>query len=122
MFKAQNQAAVSGASGLKIQLSLSELVKHATTSSYILPTPLFFSVCTEGPYHELWAHYTQIENDRKFNMALLKICRGVLLDGVVEFILAVDNVLRWGTGQFVDSVVERLEKVARRALTESFHP
>jgi hypothetical protein len=99
-----------------MQLSLSELVRRSTTSSNVPPIPLFFSICTEGPYHELWAHYTHIEDDvRKFKMALIKICHGVLLDGVVDFIFAVDNVLRWGTGQFVDSVVERLGKVARRA-------
>jgi hypothetical protein len=41
-------------------------------------------------------------------MTLLKICHGVLLNDVVEFML------RWGTGQFVDSVAERLRKVARK--------
>ena len=59
IFEAQNQAAVSGASGLKIQLSLNELVKRSTTSSDVPPSlskdqpPLFFSIYTEGPYHEL---------------------------------------------------------------------
>lgn len=120
IFVAQNQAAVSGASGLKIQLSLNELVKRSTTnvapSTSIDQPPLFFSICTEGPYHELWAHYTHIEDDvRKFNMKLLKICNGVLLESVEDFILTVDNVLRWGTGRFLQSVVERLEKVASKA-------
>lgn len=120
VFEAENQAAVSGACGLKIQLCLDELAKDATTSSDILSSknqpPLFFSICTQGPFHELWVHYTNVEHGvRKFNMALLKICHGVLLNGVVDFIIAVDNMLRWGTGQFVESVVERLGKVARRA-------
>ncbi|MCJ1430460.1 hypothetical protein MMC29_008378 [Sticta canariensis] len=77
--EAQNQVAVSRACRSKIQLALSELVKRAKTSFYIRPTPLFFSVCTEGRYHELWADYTQIENDRKFNMALLKILILILI-------------------------------------------
>jgi len=122
VFEAENQAAVSGASGLKIQLCLNELVKRATTSSDVQPTPsnspppLFFSVCTEGPYHELYAHYTYIEDGvRKFNQTLLEICHGMLLKSVVDFLVVIDNVLRWGTGQFLESVVERLGKVARRA-------
>lgn len=116
VFEAQNQAAVAGASGLKIQLSLNELVKRSTISSDAEnQPPLFFSICTEGPYHELWVHYTHIEDDvREFNMKLLKICNGVLLEGVEDFLITVDNVLRWGTGQFLKSVVERLGKVARK--------
>ncbi|KAI9861208.1 MAG: hypothetical protein M1813_005381 [Trichoglossum hirsutum] len=122
VFEAESQAAVSGASGLRIQLDLNELVKRATTSSDVPPIysnatpPLFFSVCTEGPYHELYAHYTHTKNGvRNFNQTLLKICNGTLLETVVDFIVVVDNVLRWGTGQFLESVVERLEIVARKA-------
>ncbi|KAI9693819.1 MAG: hypothetical protein M1822_003090 [Bathelium mastoideum] len=122
VFEAQNQASISGASGLKIQLRLNTLVKRATAQSDIASIslenqiPLFFSICTEGPYHELWAHYTHLENDVcKFEMTLLKICHGVLLQGLEDFITAIDNVLRWGTGQFLQSVVDRLEKVARKA-------
>lgn len=121
IFEAENQAAVSGACGLKILLCLDELVKNASTSSDVLPTPskstlpLLFSICTEGPVHELWVHYTIIENGvRKFNMRLLKTCHGMLLEDVVGFLVAVDNVLGWGTGEFLDGVVERLGKVARR--------
>jgi hypothetical protein len=59
--EAENQAAVSGASGLKIQLCLDDLVKRSKAGPDIpttpskSPTPLFFSICTEGPYHELFA-------------------------------------------------------------------
>ena len=120
IFEAQNQAAVSGASGLKIQLSLDKLVKRLHPEGPPIPSknepPLFFSICTEGPYHELWAHYTLMEDGmRKFKMKLLKICNGVLLEGVEDFIVAVDNVLRWGTGPFLESVVDRLADVAREA-------
>lgn len=119
VFEAQNQAAVSGASGLKIQLSLNKLVERTSSNVSPIPSkdqpPLFFSICTEGPYHELWAHYTHIEDGvRKFNMKLLKICNAVLLEGMEDFIVAVDNVLRWGSGPFLESVVERLGRVARR--------
>jgi hypothetical protein len=123
IFEAENQAAVSAACGLKIQLSLDELAQSAaTTSSGLEPTPskdrcpLFFSVCTQGPNHELWVHWTQVEDGlRKFNQALLEICHAVLLKTVADFIVAVDNVLCWGTGPFLDSVVDRLRKVARKA-------
>ena len=124
IFEAQNQAAVSGASGLKIQLSLDKLVKRLHPEKPPIPSknepPLFFSICTEGPYHELWAHYTLMEDGmRKFKMELLKICNGVLLEGVEDFIVAVDNVLRWGTGPFLESVVDRLADVAREAAIRS---
>ena len=126
VFEAENQAAVSGACGLKIQLCLDELVTRATASSNSefapaeYPPALFFSICTEGPLHELWVHWTSVEGGvRKFNMTLLKYCHGVLLEGVEDFMIAVDNMLRWGTSQFIDSVVERLGKVARKAMLNS---
>ncbi|OAP54566.1 hypothetical protein AYL99_11014 [Fonsecaea erecta] len=123
VFEAQNQAAVSGACGLKMQLLLNELVKRSTSGQIDGPhpqsngsPPLFFSICTEGPYHELWVHYTHMKNNiREFNMALLKICNGMLLESVGDFIAAVDDVMRWGNGKFFDSVVERLGIVARGA-------
>lgn len=65
IFEAQNQAAVAGACALKIQLDLENLARPIrrmssdTSSSASRALPLmFFSVCTEGPSHELWAHYT----------------------------------------------------------------
>ena len=116
VFEAENQAAVSGACGLKIQLCLDELAKSTTTNISKDRPPLFFSICTQGPYYELWVHWTKVEDGvRKFNQALLEICHGVLLKTVDDFIVAVDNVLRWGTGPFLDSVVDRLGKVARKA-------
>ncbi|KAL8974513.1 MAG: hypothetical protein Q9197_001246 [Variospora fuerteventurae] len=124
VFEAQNQAAVSGAGGLKIQVSLDELVKRATkdfepslTSLKKDRLPLVFSICTEGPYHELWAHYTVIEDDeRQFKMVLLDICHGMLLEYVEKFFVRVDNVLNWATGPFLNSVVEDLGKIARKAI------
>ncbi|MCJ1353491.1 MAG: hypothetical protein MMC33_003477 [Icmadophila ericetorum] len=54
VFEAQNQAAVSGAGGVKIQMILDELVKRATRSSDVplIPSknrpPLVFAICSEG--------------------------------------------------------------------------
>ncbi|KAL8811904.1 MAG: hypothetical protein Q9200_001429 [Gallowayella weberi] len=124
IFEAENQAAVSGACGLKIQLSLDDLVRKVNptpTSSDIspgssAPPPLFFSVCTEGPIHELWAHYTLIENGvRKYKMTLLNCCNAVKLKDAEEFLIAFYNVCSWGAGGFLDSVVERLGKVVKAA-------
>jgi hypothetical protein len=73
IFEAENQAAVSGAYALKIQLDLDSLVKSSTTTS---PSnthpPLFFTVTTQGPIHELWYHWTVVKDGvRKFESKLL---------------------------------------------------
>ncbi|KAL8800937.1 MAG: hypothetical protein Q9182_004819 [Xanthomendoza sp. 2 TL-2023] len=124
MFEAENQAAVSGACGLKVQLCLDDLVRkvnRSATSANISPSsstspPLFFSVCTEGPIHALWAHYTLIENGvRKYQMTLLKCCNAVKLKDAEEFLFAFYNICNWGAGGFLDSVVERLAKVVNAA-------
>lgn len=122
VFETQNQAAVSGASRVKIQIMLDGLVKRATRSSDIplIPSrnqpPLIFSICSEGPQHELWAHYTIIEDgERQFNMALLNTCHGVMPKQVESFLVQVDNVLNWTVGPFLKSVVDGLGKVARKS-------
>jgi hypothetical protein len=124
IFEAENQAAVSGACALKIQLDLDDLVEQATESSGAQPTssntelPLFFSICTQGPIHELWAHWTVVEDDvRMFHSKLLDSCNALLLGRGEEFMLKLNNVGLWGTGPFMKSVVERLGKVARQAKT-----
>ena len=118
--EAQNQAAVSGASALNFQLHLTEMAKSAVSefndSQY--QYPLFFSICTEGPYHELWAHYTCVEEGRRiFNMKLVKICNAMLKETIEGFFIAVDNVLRWGADTFLKSVADRMRLVAVKTLT-----
>ena len=122
VFEAQNQAAVSGASGVKIQMMLDELVKRATRSSNDSLTlsrnrlPLVFAICSEGPQHELWAHYTVIEDgEHQFNMALLNTCHAVMPKQVEKFFFQVDNVLNWTAGPFLKSVVDGLGKVVRKS-------
>ena len=118
VFEAQNQAAVSGAGGVKIQMILDELVKRATRSSNVALTPLknqpplVFAICSEGPQHELWAHYTVIDDgEQQFNMVLLNTCHGLMLKQVESFFVQVQNVLNWTAGPFLKSVVDRLGKV-----------
>lgn len=122
VFEAENQAAVAGACGLKIQLVLDELVKCAIGKPDALPISskdqpqLFFSVCSEGPYHELWAHYIIVENGRhKFKMVLLDACNATILKQVEKFIIEVDNIMIWTVGPFLKSIVERLKTVAEKA-------
>lgn len=122
IFEAENQAAVSAACGLKIQLDLNDLVDHATETSGAHSTlsdaepPLFFSVCTQGPIHELWAHWTVMEDEtRVFQSKLVDSCNALLPSHGEEFLSKLHNVCAWGTGSFMESVVERLGKVARQA-------
>lgn len=144
--EAENQAAGTGACAINMQLRLDELVKRNTakpskdqppTSYDSLPAPskdqpprlpppsedqipLFFPICTEGPIHVLWVQWTEVKHGkRQYNMRPLKCVYGTLLDGLMDFFVMVDNVLRWGTGHFLESLVVRLGKVARNAETEA---
>lgn len=50
-----------------------------------------------------------------FNMIILKTCHASLRAEGFEFLTAVDNVMRWGTGDFLKNIVERLGIVAKLA-------
>ena len=122
IFEAENQASVSAACGLKIQLDLDNLVDRGTTSSGALPTtsntdpPLFFTICTQGPIHELWAHWTVVEDGvRMFESKLLDSCNALLLKQGEDFVVRLNNMGLWGLGPFMKSVVQRLGMVAGKA-------
>lgn len=51
IFEGQNQAVTSGACALNIQRSLVDLTNEEPDQ------PLFSSMCTQGPLHEIWAHF-----------------------------------------------------------------
>lgn len=53
VYEAQNQAAVSGACSLKILHGLDGLVFKSKPGSNSKGQPIVFSVCTEGPIHQL---------------------------------------------------------------------
>ncbi|KAI9705730.1 MAG: hypothetical protein M1820_004978 [Bogoriella megaspora] len=123
IFEAQNQAAVTGACALKIQLSLNNLVDRGVIGSDPQLTTseheplLFFAVCTEGPIYEIWAHWTVVEDDvRMFGSTLLDNCNMILLEQGENFLVKLDNICTWGNGSFVTSVVDRLKKVAERII------
>jgi hypothetical protein len=120
LFEAENQAAVSGACGLKIQLDLDNLADREGTTTSKTEPPLFFTVCTQGPIHELWAHWTLVEDGvRMFKSTLLDSCNALLLEQGEDFIVRLDNMCLWGLGPFMESVVKRLEMVARKSKVRS---
>ena len=118
IFEAQNQAAVAGSCSLRMQYRLDEFVTLMTGQSASKDnTSLFFSVCTEGPYHELWAHYMYVEGGvDKFGQVLLEVCNLMLLRSVVNFVNLIEKVMRWGVGSFLDSIIERMSKVVQNGL------
>ncbi|MCJ1395354.1 hypothetical protein MMC18_008238 [Xylographa bjoerkii] len=109
VFEAQNQAAVSGSCMMKMQHQLDKLTELSAPESYENKEPLAFSICTEGPHMELWAHYTTSQDGlRNYNMRILQTCHASLLNGVVDFLLVVDRVLSWGCSDFLDNVTKQL--------------
>lgn len=115
-FEAQNQVAVSGACALKILYDLDNVANRARPGSQSNDQPIIFSICTQGPYHELWAHYVLIKNGiRTYQMSILKTCNAALRDELLGFLKAVDNVIRWGTGALLDQISKQLGDVAKAA-------
>ena len=116
VFDAENQAAVSGACALKILHTLDDLAGRSGLGALSKNQPMVFSVCTEGPYHELYAHYTTLEDKfRKFNMVLFKTCNALIYDELFGFLLAVDNVMSWAVGDFLGNITKQLGELAKAA-------
>ncbi|KAL9607271.1 MAG: hypothetical protein Q9167_007802 [Letrouitia subvulpina] len=117
IYEAQNQAAVSGACSLKILHDLDDLVRKSDPGNYSKVQPIMFSVCTEGPIHQLWVHYTIGEHgdgNRMYYMAQVKTCDvGVWDDNILLFLEAVDNVLKWGSGEYKEAIAEQLSTIWR---------
>ena len=109
VFEAQNQAAVSGSCMMKMQHQLADLFDLIAPRSHDKKEPLAFSICTQGPYMELWAHYTtSVSGIRKYNMNIVQVCNALILDGVLDFLVIVDRVLSWACSEFVDNVAKQL--------------
>jgi len=53
-------------------------------------------------------------------MVPVKTCRTPILDEVLQWIMLVDNVVKWGAVKYLEGVVERLGMVARRGLLQDF--
>ncbi|KAF1350505.1 hypothetical protein EJ07DRAFT_139040 [Lizonia empirigonia] len=101
LVSAQNQAAISGASMLRILKDLEE-----TTNSHPTSPLLCFSIVTEGPAHELWVHF---EHAEAFHMEAIKSWRMTRASDVEEFVRALARIIEWGRGRFRDSIIARLD-------------
>ena len=121
IYEAQHQAAVSGACSVKILHDLDRLVHTSDPGSYSRgQQPMVFSVCTEGPIHQLWVHYTTAEDghndsDRMYYIAQIKSCDVGIRDHVPGFLEAVDNVMRWGSCKHKETIAEQLNIVWQRS-------
>ena len=114
VYEAQNQAATSGGCMTNLQHILTDLTERASPGSYYSKVPLAFSICTEGPYMELWVHYaTSTKGVRMYNMNILRTCHASIKKGVVEFITAVDRVMSWARTEFLNEIADQLLLVAR---------
>ena len=92
---------------------LYKLNDSAGIASHSSSLPLVFSICTQGPIHELWAHYSTVESGfRRYDMRLIAQCNVVIQDGLLRFMKAIDNVMTWGVGDSFQSVIERLVAIA----------
>ena len=113
IYEAQNQAAVSGACSLKILHDLDDLVRKSDPACS-KGQPIVFSICTEGSIHQLWVHYTTArDGDRVYHMAIIKTCDMALCNDVPGFLEAVDNVMRWGSGDHKKTIAKQLRIVWR---------
>ncbi|MCJ1426156.1 hypothetical protein MMC29_004058 [Sticta canariensis] len=126
IYEAQNQAAVSGACSLKILHDLDDLVYKSDPESYSKRQPIMFSVCTEGPIHQLWVHYTTDEvrhndSDRLYCMAQVKTCDVGIRNDVLGFLEAVDNVMRWGSSKHKETIAEQLKTINDKLINGEAH-
>ena len=120
IYEAQNQAGVSGAGMLMVQEQLNDLAAHQCPNSAQPKEPLAFSICTEGPYMELWVHYvTLIQDTRFYNMNLLKICHASCPETVKEFLIAVESIMTWARSELLDHVAKQLSLVWKAAQQEA---
>ena len=139
---AEDQAAIFRACALKIQLGLDKLLRASKPSlrrtnpqqvpmvcqylrsiiSRTCPHHLTTKCLFSSPYPMkvlcMWsgAHWTEVRSaipQRSYNMMTLKCIYGSLSDGLLDFFVMVDNIQRWGTGHFQESMVTRLLEVAR---------
>ena len=82
ILEVQNQASVSGSRMTNLQHKLADLTRTAAPTYSGYEAPLAFSICPEGPYFELWIHYTTLyDKVRMFNMNILATCHASLLSG-----------------------------------------
>ena len=98
-----------------LQHKLADLADRASAGVHRSKNPLAFSICTEGPHLELWVHYTTSQEGRDYKMNLLKTCHASIPEGVAEFLVAVDNVMKWATLELLKDIAKQLALVDKAA-------
>ena len=115
LFEAQNQAAVSGCYMTHMQ---ERVVKISQRYHPLWHTrhPLAFSICTEGPQMELWAHYMNTEcGERVYRMSMLQTCNVAFQETVTDFLATVSAILTWGGFTLWPDIAKQLAKVEESA-------
>jgi hypothetical protein len=108
MIGAQNQAAVAGACALNILRDLKLASGMGASGGQSRPKQVVFSVVTEGPTVELWAHY---QLDDAYHCTLLRIWRTTKIQESLEFAQAFYMILEWGASDFRKTVVKELTTI-----------
>ena len=94
VFEAQNQAAVSGSCMVNLRQQLLDLFEGVFSNIRGRKTHLAFSICTEGPQIEFWAHYALTEdNVRSYYMNIFRTCYGSLQGGIEDFLMDVERLM-----------------------------
>ncbi|KAL8870585.1 MAG: hypothetical protein Q9174_003405 [Haloplaca sp. 1 TL-2023] len=121
LFEAENQAAVSGCSMLRVQEQLMSLTKRtadldSTAERAKERSPLAFSVCTQGPILELWVHHLVTGGGTPgYHMNLIAVCHASLRDDLANFLLKMDQLFVWYKQDFLKDITDDLFAVASHA-------
>ena len=52
-----------------------------------------------------------------YNMVILKSCNAVLDDELLRFLIAVDNVMNWASGELLENIITQLGEVVKATRT-----
>ncbi|PLB47694.1 hypothetical protein P170DRAFT_360518 [Aspergillus steynii IBT 23096] len=115
LYQAQNQSAVSGASAINILKGVTELYeleypkRHGGKEAHsTVDLPLLaFSMTTEGPVCEIWAHFWD-PTRKGYCMTNMGIWRTTSEAGAREVVSRIARILRWGSGGLKHAITERL--------------
>lgn len=119
LFEAENQAAVSGACMVNLQQQLIDFYTGAFPQSdppENSSPPLAFSICTEGPVIQFYAHYSlKEEGVRTHCMKLLSVCNGTLAETLEGLLMKWEQLMDWYGNEHFDRIVDRVYNLANRS-------
>lgn len=115
LHESENQTAVFGALALQNQNKLEVMLrsrKDSDSQPEDLITPFLFSVAVQGPIHELWVHWVTEEHGvQTYQSKLVECLNALLLHQAEELMVKCESILRWGTGQFMNSLLKQLGNI-----------